>query len=105
MRMATSEYIRNRNTENRGQEGVSRLHAAARRSSFGPTAAAAAAMVINDLLMILVAFGMAMFLRTIAISRFAPMLGLRPTLSVSGLEVAYFGWFVLVYVVVARRYG
>jgi exopolysaccharide biosynthesis polyprenyl glycosylphosphotransferase len=103
--MATSEYIRNRNTENSGQEGVSRLHSAARRSSFGPTAAAAAAMVINDLLMILVAFGMAMFLRTIAISRFAPLLGLRPTLSVSWLEVAYFGWFVLVYVLVARRYG
>ncbi|MGC2620822.1 MAG: sugar transferase [Acidobacteriaceae bacterium] len=103
--MATSEYLRNRNTENRGQEGVARLHAGARRGSFGPAAAAAAVLVINDLLMILLALGMSLFLRAVVITKLMPSLGMRGHAPVSGLEMAYFGWFALAFVLIARRYG
>jgi exopolysaccharide biosynthesis polyprenyl glycosylphosphotransferase len=105
MQMATSEYLRNRNTETKGQEGVSHLRAAVRRGSFGPAAAAAAVLVVNDLLMIVLAFGMALFLRTVVITKIVPVLGTPAPNSVSGLELAYFGWFGLAFVLIARRYG
>ncbi len=62
-------------------------------------------MVVNDLLMILLAFGLALVLRTIVIARIAPQLGSGPDYWARPMDVLYLGWFALAYVAAARRYG
>ncbi|MGC2639903.1 MAG: sugar transferase [Acidobacteriaceae bacterium] len=102
--MATSEYIRNGSTGTNGRAKVSQLPSASRRWGIGPAAATAAVMIINDLLMILVAFGLSVVLRMAVATRVAWVAG-RPTAWATPAELAYFGWFAVAYVLVARRYG
>jgi exopolysaccharide biosynthesis polyprenyl glycosylphosphotransferase len=103
--MATSEYIRNRNAETRTQEGVASIPSAARQRFFGHTAATAAVMVVNDMLMVLVAFGLALVLRTGVIAKVFPLLLSGPRSWVGPVDLAYLSWFMLAYILVARRYG
>jgi exopolysaccharide biosynthesis polyprenyl glycosylphosphotransferase len=103
--MATSEYIRNERTAKRTQETVSHLPAAGRRASIGPATATAAVMALNDLLMILLAFAAALVLRTVVVFRLHPMPDKQPIYWVHPIELAYLGWFVLAFILVARRYG
>ena len=70
----------------------------------GPGAAAAAVMITNDLLMILLAFGLALVLRGPVVTRLGPILGFGH-LGATSLDLVYLGWFALSYVVVGRRYG
>lgn len=102
--MATSEYLRNGTAASRTQGAVTQLPSGARRRSIGPGAAAAAVMVINDVLMILLAFGVALVLRGPVVTRLLPYLGFG-RVGATSLDLGYLGWFVLSYVVVARRYG
>jgi exopolysaccharide biosynthesis polyprenyl glycosylphosphotransferase len=103
--MATSEYIRNESAAKKVHEAVSQLPAATRRASIGPATATAAVMALNDLLMILLAFGAALVLRTAVVFRIHPAFGRTPTYWAHPIELAYLGWFVLGFILIARRYG
>jgi exopolysaccharide biosynthesis polyprenyl glycosylphosphotransferase len=103
--MATSEFLRNGSPAKKVQDSVSHLSAAKRRTSIGPATATAAVMVLNDLLMILLAFAAALVLRTAVIYRIYPLLGKTPSHWAHPVELAYLGWFALAFVFVARRYG
>ena len=103
--MATSEYLRNGSAAKGPQASVSRIPAVSRRGVVGPGTIASAVMVLNDLLMILLAFGLSLMLRTVLVARIAPVLAESMNYSASGIDVVYLSWFVLAYVLVARRYG
>jgi len=103
--MATSEYLRNGSSARGATAPAPTLASAARRSVVGPAAAASAVMVVNDMLVILLAFGMALVLRTIVVARVAPVLGGGADYWATPIDMFYLGWFVLAYVLVARRYG
>lgn len=102
--MATSEYLRN-DTRTRGAIVSQLPPRIRRRRGMGPTAAAAAVMVINDLLMILLAFGMAVVLRGTVVARLLPASAGHAKTGMNSLDFAYLGWFVLSYILVSRRYG
>jgi len=102
--MATSEYLRNGSSGSGRLGTVSRLPSA-QRSGIGPAAMAMAVMVVNDLLMIVLAFGMALVLRMVLAMRAASVLHDHVGYWATPVELMYFGWFALAYVVVVRRYG
>lgn len=102
--MATSEYLRNSENGNRTQGSVVRLATGARRSGFGPSTVAAAAVMLNDVLAIVVAFGLAILLRTL-ITRTNLLPGIPKTVPDTPMDLFYLGWFLLAFVLVARRYG
>jgi exopolysaccharide biosynthesis polyprenyl glycosylphosphotransferase len=103
--MATSEYLRNGEGRDRIQASVLELPGPARRSGIGPSTVASAVVMLNDVLAILVAFGLAVLLRML-ITRWdlIPGAGLK-TVPNTPLDLFYLGWFLLAYVLVARRYG
>ena len=101
--MATSEYLRNGTAAKEAPASVSQLPAG-RRSRIAPSAAVAAVMVFNDLLMILLAFGLALVLRSTLAARLFP--GTLPErYHLGSLELAYVGWFIVSYIVVSSLYG
>lgn len=97
--MATSEYIpekRSVATVAPIGRGKSRLQA----SMLAPLP-----MVINDLVAIVLAFGAALVLRSIVLDKVVRFSGIRHSMEATPLNVLYLGWFALVYVLIARRYG
>jgi exopolysaccharide biosynthesis polyprenyl glycosylphosphotransferase len=62
-------------------------------------------MMVNDLLMILLGFATALVLRMMVETRFLPQLHHGPAFWATSMDLAYLGWFVLAYMLVARRYG
>lgn len=104
--MATSEYLRNGTAAREAPTSVSQLPPR-RRSGIAPAAAVAGVMVFNDLLMILLAFGLALVLRGTVVARFFP--AAPPAhyahYPAASLDVAYLGWFIVSYIVVSSRYG
>jgi len=103
--MATSEYLRNRSAANATGAVVSPLAGPQRRRWLEPSRLTSVVMVVNDLLVILLAFGVALVLRTVVVARLIPELGRKPTVWVAPVDLVYLGWFALAYVVVSRRYG
>ena len=103
--MATSEYLRNGKGGQRSQAPVLQLPGASRHEVFGSGTVASAVMMANDLLMILLAFGIALAVRTWILARIVPSVLVPPTLWPSGIELLSLGWFALAYVLAARRYG
>ena len=103
--MATSEYLRNSKAREREHAPVLQLPAAARHAVIGSATVASAVMMFTDVLMILLAFGVALALRLIVVARVVPMVAAEPTYWPSPVDMFYLGWFALAYVLVARRYG
>ncbi len=103
--MATSEYLRN--SKERTQAPVLQLPAATRHSVFGPATVASVVMMANDVLMILLAFGMALVLRWEVVAKLATTIGPQPLPGewIGPFDLLYVSWFVLAYVLVARRSG
>jgi len=101
--MATSEYLRNGEDRSRTQGAV--LQLPTRRPGIGPSSVASAVVMFNDVLAILVAFGLAVLLRML-VTRWdlVPGAGLK-TVPNTPLDLFYLGWFLLAYILVARRYG
>lgn len=62
-------------------------------------------MVFNDVVVILAAFCAALVLRAIFLDKVVRFSGLRHSIASAPLGSMYLGWFALVYVVIARRYG
>jgi exopolysaccharide biosynthesis polyprenyl glycosylphosphotransferase len=103
--MATSEYLRNGEGAKRPQAPVLQLPASPRQGVIGQATVTSAVMMANDVLMILLAFGMALALRMVVVSRIAPRLGAGADYWATPIDLFYLGWFVLAYVLVSRRYG
>lgn len=104
--MATSEYLRNGNkTRQRSQAPVLELPPATRHSVAGSATVASAMMMANDVLMILLAFGIALALRMLIFSKIIMTAAVQPTYWPAAIDVIYLAWFALAYVLVARRYG
>ena len=102
--MATSEFLRKGDSSGRSQDTVVRLPIAARRSKLGSTAAGSLVMVANDVLMIVLAFGISLVVRSVTMARVAPSMG-AGNYWASLMDLVYLGWFVMAFVLVARRYG
>jgi len=103
--MATSEYLSNREAPKRPQAPVLQLPAATRHPVIGPATVASVVMMANDVVMILLAFALALALRMLLVARIAPSLGPSINYWATPIDFLYLGWFVLAYVLVSRRYG
>jgi exopolysaccharide biosynthesis polyprenyl glycosylphosphotransferase len=103
--MATSEYLRNGEAPKRPQAPILQLPAATRHAVIGPATVASVVMMANDVLMILLAFGMALALRMVVVARIAPAAGGPVNYWATPIDLFYLGWFILAYVLVSRRYG
>ena len=103
--MATSEYLRNGENAKRPQAPVLQLPAATRHSVIGPATVASVVMMVNDVLAILLAFGLALVLRMVVVARLAPAVGAGADYWATPVDLFYLGWFILAYVLVSRRYG
>jgi exopolysaccharide biosynthesis polyprenyl glycosylphosphotransferase len=103
--MATSEYLRNGKTRERSQAPVLQLPLATRHAVIGSATVASLVMMANDVLMILLAFGMALALRMVVFARIVTAVTAQPSYWPATVDLLYLGWFALAYVLVARRYG
>ena len=104
--MATSEYLRNGNSAKRAPATVPHISSSSPRGRIGPRSAMSAVMVLNDTMTILVAFGMALALRMAVAIELAPGLGIHlRSYWAEPVDALYLMWFVLAYLLVARRFG
>jgi exopolysaccharide biosynthesis polyprenyl glycosylphosphotransferase len=104
--MATSEYLRNGDAAKRPQAPVLRLPATARHTLIGPATVASAVMMATDVVMILLAFGLALALRVAVVAKIGTTVGAGTThYWPATIDFFFLGWFMLAYVLVARRYG
>jgi exopolysaccharide biosynthesis polyprenyl glycosylphosphotransferase len=104
--MATSEYISSNGAPSENlPPPVSPVRLEKTRDQFSASVMAPLPMVFNDVVTILLAFVAALVLRAIFIDKVIRFSGIRHSFSTTPLGVLYLGWFVLVYVLVARRYG
>ncbi|MGB6134829.1 MAG: sugar transferase [Acidobacteriaceae bacterium] len=103
--MATSEYLRNESSSRREGAGPTRLRAVGRHAGVRQSVAAAALIITNDVLMILGAFCLALLLRLELAERLTTLVNGRGSLWATPSDVFYLGWFILAYILVARRYG
>jgi exopolysaccharide biosynthesis polyprenyl glycosylphosphotransferase len=70
-----------------------------------PAVATAAIMALNDLVAILIAFAIALAVRSFLVGRIDPSLAVHAGFWTNPIAFVYLGWFVLAYMLVARRYG
>jgi exopolysaccharide biosynthesis polyprenyl glycosylphosphotransferase len=103
--MATSEYLRNGKTSPRSQAPVLQLPAAPRHAVFGSGTVSSAMMMANDLLMILLAFGVAVAVRSLVFPRLASSITTPFDPWPTAIDIASLAWFSLAYILAARRYG
>ncbi|MFP5228282.1 MAG: sugar transferase [Acidobacteriota bacterium] len=103
--MATSEYLRNGKGTQRSQAPVFQLPTSSRHRLLGSGTVASAVMMANDLLMILLAFAVAMVVRSLVVARFVPSVTPGAGYWPSAIDLVSLGWFAMAYVLAARRYG
>jgi len=101
--MATSEYLRRGDGPTRQQAPILQLPATARRGVISHATVTSIVMMANDVLMILLGFGIALAMRTLVAPKIAS--SIEATYLPRPIDVLYLGWFLLAYVLVSRRYG
>jgi exopolysaccharide biosynthesis polyprenyl glycosylphosphotransferase len=101
--MLTSEYLKDGEEEK--VAGFPPLQRPRGRSIAGVSLAAPALRMLSDALVILVATGVAIFLRTAVLGKLAALWGVDRSLSSDPIGLIYLLWFVFAYLLVARRYG
>ncbi|HET6936883.1 MAG TPA: hypothetical protein VFI72_18715, partial [Candidatus Angelobacter sp.] len=103
--MATSEYIPDRANS---AEDLSSLPAASRPMRGGilkKSMLAPLPTVLSDVAVILLALGLAVFLRAFFLDKEIRLIDLWHSIGRASVAAFYLSWFVLVYVLAARRYG
>lgn len=102
--MATSEYVRKRSA---AQPSVSMPQPRNNRgrSVAGPAMVASMLRMLNDVLVILVAFSAALVLRNLLVDKISRFYDVPLGISNAPVGFLYLGWFILAYVLIARRYG
>jgi exopolysaccharide biosynthesis polyprenyl glycosylphosphotransferase len=103
--MATSEYLRNDKSKGRPQASVLQIPPATRHAATGSATVVSIVMMANDVLMILLAFGVALGLRTLIAAKMVTAVAGRTTFMPTPIDLVYVSWFALAYVLIARRYG
>ena len=103
--MATSEYIPEKGKSAADNPPLPSVGPREPRGLFRASMLAPLPMVLNDILAILVALGAALFLRAFLLDKVVRFRDMRLSIGGPSAGVFYLSWFVLVYVVVARRYG
>jgi len=102
--MATSEFIRKTSAAEQSANGIP-IRTRGRTHFIGPSLVSSLIMMLNDGIAILLAFGSALVLRTILFDKATRFSGLFHDLTSTPLGLKYLAWFILAYVLVARRYG
>src|SRR5580698_8870896 len=103
--MATSEFIRKTGTSDQPVTGLPSRKYSRAASVVGPSTVASLIMMLNDAMAILLAFGTALVLRAILYDKVARFSGVAHDITSAPMGVVYLAWFILAFVLVARRYG
>ncbi len=103
--MATSEFIRKTSANDQPVLGLPSRKGIRARGVVGPSMVSSLIMMLNDSLAILLAFGTALVLRAILFGKAARFSGVSHDMTSAPLGAVYLVWFILAFVLVARRYG
>ncbi|MGB7189694.1 MAG: hypothetical protein WBD10_06125, partial [Acidobacteriaceae bacterium] len=103
--MATSEYIPDKRTSTGEIPPLRAVPPRTPRGFFRASMLASLPMVLNDILAILLALGAALLLRAVFLDRVIRFRNMWQSIGGPSAGMLYLTWFVLVYVLVARRYG
>lgn len=103
--MATSEYISERKASKRGDVHPFSAVRPRSRGHLGAALMAPLPMIFNDALAILLAVVASLVLRDILLDRVMRLTDIQNSIGPAPLSMLYLAWFVLVYALVARRYG
>jgi exopolysaccharide biosynthesis polyprenyl glycosylphosphotransferase len=103
--MATSEYLRNGKGGQRSQAPVLQIPPPSRHAVFGSATVTSAVMMSNDILMVVLAFVIALTVRTLIFARIVSSVLPAPSLWPSAIDLVSLAWFAFAYVIAARRYG
>jgi len=103
--MATSEYIPGKELPEGSQASALSLQMGKSRHRVGAAILTHLPMVFNDAITIVFALAAALVLRAIFVEKAVRFSDIPLRLGIAPISVIYLGWFVLVYVLVARRYG
>lgn len=101
--MATSEYIRK--SETPGEMNRGPVHIQARHKFAGPSTMASVLMMLNDVLVVLLAFGAVLGAHAILSPDYAFLRAIPLEHSVVPSDFFFLVWFLLALLVVSRRYG
>lgn len=103
--MATSEFIRKAGANDQPIAGLPVRKGSRVRNAVGPSMVSSLIMMLNDALAILLAFGTALVLRAILFDKAARFPGIPHDMASAPLGAIYLLWFILAFILVARRYG
>lgn len=103
--MATSEYIPEKRASSGEIPPLRPVPPNKRGGFFRPSMLAPLPMVLGDALAILLALGAALLLRAVFLDKVVRVQNMWQSIGGPVSGAFYLGWFVLVYVLVARRYG
>lgn len=103
--MATSEYIPEKRAPAEEIPSPQPFPRRRRGGFFRPSMLAPLPMVSSDVIAILLALGMALFLRAVFVDKSVNLASMTHGIGRAPLRRLYLAWFVTVYVFVARRYG
>ncbi|MFY9936080.1 MAG: sugar transferase [Silvibacterium sp.] len=103
--MATSEFIRKTSANDQPVLGLPARKAFATRSVIGPSMVSSLIMMLNDSLAIMLAFGTALVLRAILFDKAVRFPSVPHDVTSAPLGAIYLVWFILAFILVARRYG
>src|SRR5579862_451313 len=102
--MATSEFIRKASAADQSAAGFP-ARKGSRTSFVGPSMVSSLIMMLNDSIAILLAFGTALVLRAMLFDKATRFSGVFHDVTSAPLSLLYLIWFILAYILVARRYG
>jgi exopolysaccharide biosynthesis polyprenyl glycosylphosphotransferase len=103
--MATSEYIPDEGARTGNIPTISTLRANKPGGFLSESVLAPLPMVFNDVIVILLALAVALILRAVLLDKVFRFSHLRSSIGYEPMGMLYFAFFVMVYALVARRYG
>ncbi|MGC2161473.1 MAG: sugar transferase [Silvibacterium sp.] len=103
--MATSEYIPDEGVNSGTIPSIPPIRSRKPRGFFRASLLAPLPLVLSDVMAILLAFCLASILRAIFLDKAVHLFGSRHANGSASMGIIYLAWFVLVYVLVAKRFG
>lgn len=103
--MATSEYIPEKGSRSGKTPLISPFPSGRSRGLLSVSVLAPLPMLLSDLLAILLALGLALVLRAALVDKAFHFSRLHNSIGSSSMGLLYLCWFMLIYALIARRYG
>ena len=103
--MATSEYIPEERVKSESIPSVPLIRTRRPQGFFKASMLAPLPLVLSDIMAILLAFALSFVLRALFLDKADHLFGIQHGVGSAPLGLLYISWFVLVYIVIARRYG